>query len=155
MQPIYTIQHALSVKSFVALVNLVGLSLSKDISHCGQDCACGRLLWTATATRVAAWPSWRASSAHSPSTDTTQLSPSPGWAPELGMARTLPRQRDHAFKPNKLVVYALWFKYEYVVATSFRHRGLNIFHIFLSLKLFYVFALRKKIVLFPALLLNI
>ena len=29
MQPIYTIQHALSVKSFVALENLVGLSFFK------------------------------------------------------------------------------------------------------------------------------
>ena len=150
------------LKSFVALVNLVGLSLSKDISHCGQDCACGRLLWTATATRVAAWPSWRASSAHSPSTDTTQLSPSPGWdpelgmatTPELGMATTLPRQRDYAcYKAKKWLIMHNGLNTGWLLHLD--PEALTFFAFFCHWSSFTFSRLSKKIVSFPALLLNI
>ena len=47
-----------------------------------------------------------------------------------GHAPTLPRQCDHGLVSQKIVVYMAIF----VVATPFRHRGLNIFRIFLSRK---------------------
>ena len=53
---------------------------------------------------------------------------------ELRDAATLPQQRDLVFRPKKLlIIYGIM--HIFGVAILFRHRGLHIFRIFLSLKL--------------------
>ena len=51
------------------------------------------------------------------------------WIPRTEHATILPRQSDHAFRPQSCLLFQYYY-FVFGVATSHRHRYLNIFRIF-------------------------